>query len=126
MVTLDGSDAVMIPSSFDVDNVLELGSMNDVFNLEVKAIYQLQWQTAESKSQMLEIINKSGVLRFIFNYRTDYEGMDALLIESNQEIFLLAGQMLDFDYLENKIVVTQENTVNVEPEEEEDLDFGML
>lgn len=122
-VYLDGRDAELIPSSYDGDVNLQPATMDDLFDLEVTAVYQLNFEGDGDKKSALEALKADPVMRFMFNYRADYEGADALMIAAQNEVFLLTGRKLEFPYLHNEVV-----PVIVETEEttEEDTDFGML
>ena len=123
-VYMDGKDAVLVPSSYDAEIALQKSCMDDLFNLEVSTVYQLTWEDAGAKSAMLKELEGDALYRFVFNYRADYEGADALVLSAQNEIFVLTGRMLEFEYLENKtaIPVIEEDT----SEQEEEMDFGML
>ncbi len=124
-VYLDGTDATLVPSSFDVENILEKASLDDLFNLEITTVYQLTWDDAIVKAGMLKLLEDGAVFRFVFNYRADYDGADAIVIASQNEVFVLTGRLLDFEYLENKSIIP---LIEEAPQEEfeEELDFGML
>jgi hypothetical protein len=124
-VYLDGKDATLIPSSYDGEIVLSKASMDDLFNLEVTTVYQLTWEDAASKASMLKLLEAGNVYQFVFNYRADYEGADALVLSSHNEIFILTGKMLEFEYLENKSAIPPVEETPLE-ETEEEVDFGML
>lgn len=102
-----------------------MATLDDLFNLEVSTVYQLTWEDEGTKAAMKKALEDGKLYRFVFNYRADYEGADAVVIASHNEVFVLTGRMLEFNYLENKIVVVVEETVQV-AQEEEDVDFGML
>jgi hypothetical protein len=123
-VYMDGKDALLVPSSYDAEIALQKSCMDDLFNLEVSTVYQLTWEDAGAKSAMLKELEGDALYRFVFNYRADYEGADALVLSAQNEIFVLTGRMLEFEYLENKtaIPVIEEDT----SEQEEEMDFGML
>jgi hypothetical protein len=125
MVYADGADAVLVPSSYDGDVALQPATLNDLFNLEVNTVYQLTWEDAAQKSAMLAQLEGGAVYRFVFNYRADYEGADAIVLAAQQEVFALTGRMLEPEYLENKtaVPIAEPEASN---EEEEELDFGML
>lgn len=123
-VYMDGNDAVLVPSSYDVEINLQEAGMDDLFNLEVIAVYQLTWDDETAKSTLLKALEKGNIFRFVFNYRADYEGADAILLCAQNEAFMLTGRMLQFDYLENKLVVLEEQSELTA--EEEEMDFGML
>jgi hypothetical protein len=124
-VYLDGKDATLIPSSYDGEIELVKGDLDDLFNLEVTTVYQLTWEDAASKASMLKLLEGGNVFQFVFNYRADYEGADALVLCSQNEIFVLTGRMLEFEYLENKSAIPPVEEAAVE-EAEEEVDFGML
>jgi hypothetical protein len=124
-VYLDGKDATLIPSSYDGEIALSKANMDDVFNLEVTTVYQLTWEDVASKATMLKLLEAGNVYQFVFNYRADYEGADALVLSSQNEIFILTGKMLEFEYLENKSAIPPVEETTIE-ETEEEVDFGML
>jgi len=124
-VYMDGKDAVLVPSSYEGTIELVQAAMDDLFNLEVSSVYQLTWEDADAKKGMLKELDKGQLFRFIYNYRADYKGADALLLAAQNEVFVLSGRLLDFSYLENKTaapIIEDEST----EQEEEDMDFGML
>jgi hypothetical protein len=124
-VYMDGSDAVLVPSSFDHEIELQEAVMEDLFNLEVSSVYQLMWDDTLGKDEMLKALESNRLFRFIFNYRADYEGADAILLGSQNELFILTGRLLSFDYLENKPMVINQDQLDITIEDD-DMDFGML
>jgi hypothetical protein len=123
-VYMDGKDAVLVPSSYDVTIELESATLDELFNLEVNAVYQLNWEDAGAKAGMLKELEGGKLFRFVFNYRADYEGADAVLLSAQNEVFALTGRLLEFEFLENKSVAPV--TIAETAEQEEDVDFGML
>jgi hypothetical protein len=124
-VYLDGSDAVLIPSSYDGEIKLESCSLDDLFDLQVDTMYQLTWEDETSKKELLSLLQDGSVFRFVFNYRADYEGADAVVVGNGVEVFVLTGRLQPFEYLENKAVLPPEEPAELQTEEEE-VDFGML
>lgn len=124
-VYMDGKDAILVPSSYEGTIELTRAAMDDLFNLEVSAVYQLTWADADAKKGMLKELDGGQLFRFIYNYRADYEGADALLLAAQNQVFVLSGRLLDFSYLENKTAAPIAETESTE-QEEEDMDFGML
>ena len=104
-VNLDGTDAILVPSSYDVDVVLTPGTLNDLFNLEITTVYQLVWDDEAAKLDLISYLNTNKVLKFVFNYRADYEGADAVLITAQGQVFALTGKFLEFKFLENKQII---------------------
>jgi len=92
--------------------------------LEVNTVYQLQWEDDAAKQATLKQLENGALWKFVFNYRADYEGADAIMLSAQNEVFVLTGRLLEFDFLENKTAVP---VAEPEVEQEEDsMDFGML
>ena len=125
-VNLDGTDAVLVPSSYDTDAVLTPGTLDDLFNLEITSVYQLVWEDEAAKLDLIAYLGTNKVLKFVFNYRADYEGADAVLITTQNQVFALTGKFLEFQFLENKQVIVPEDTDADATVEEDSMDFGML
>jgi hypothetical protein len=124
-VYMDGKDAVLVPSSYDTPIQLNEASMDDLFNLEVSTIYQLNFEDSSSKESFLKLLSGDKVYRFVFNYRADYEGADAIILTAQNQVFILTGRILEFEYLENK-TITSVVEIQDELQEDEEMDFGML
>jgi len=126
-VYMDGKDATLIPSSYDGEVKLELAIADDLYNLEVTAVYQLDFENLSvAKNDVLTYFEGEKYYRFVFNYRADYEGADAIMLATESDVFVLIGRMLSFEYLENKnkpVVIEEEVTTG---NEEDNIDFGML
>jgi hypothetical protein len=123
-VYMDGSDAVLVPSSYDAPIVLQDAGINALFNLEVSTVYLLSFDDAAVKASMLNHFTQHEVYRFVFNYRADYEGADALVLAAQNEIFVLTGRMLEFEFLKNTTLLP---AIEQDAEaEDETMDFGML
>lgn len=125
-VNLDGTDAVLVPSSYDNDAVLTPGTLDDLFNLEITTVYQLVWDDEAAKLDLISYLSTNKVLKFVFNYRADYEGADAVLITAQNQVFALTGKFLEFKFLENKQIIITEESESEANVEEEAMDFGML
>ena len=125
VVYQDDKDAVLVPSSYDGEVLLTLTSLDDLFNLEVTIVYQLDFEDALQKKSVSDFLASGKVARFIFNYRADYEGADAILIANANGIFALTGRIIDFPFLKNEVEPISETLVE-QPIEEEGMDFGML
>ena len=121
----DGKDAVLVPSSYEGEVNLTETSLDDLFNLEVTSVYQLDFEDALQKKSVSDFLASGKVARFLFNYRADYEGADAILIANANGIFALTGRIIDFPFLKNEVEPISETLVE-QPIEEEGMDFGML
>ena len=125
VVYQDGKDAVLVPSSYEAEVNLIETTLDDLFNLEITSVYQLDFEDAAQKKSVSKFLADVKVARFVFNYRADYEGADAILIANADGIFALTGRIIDFPYLENILAPVAANLVE-ETIEEEAMDFGML
>ena len=125
VVYQDGKDAVLVPSSYEGEVLLTETSLDDLFNLEVTSVYQLYFEDALQKKSVSDFLASGKVARFLFNYRADYEGADAILIANANGIFALTGRIIDFPFLKNELEPISETLVE-QPIEEEGMDFGML
>ena len=125
VVYQDGKDAVLVPSSFEGEVLLTETSLDDLFNLEVTSVYQLDFEDDLQKKSVSNFLASGKVARFLFNYRADYEGADAILIANANGIFALTGRIIDFPFLKNEVEPISE-TLLEQPIEEEGMDFGML
>jgi len=125
VVYQDGKDAVLVPSSYEGEVNLTETSLDDLFNLEITSVYQLDFEDESQKKSVSDYLSDGKVARFVFNYRADYEGADAILISNADGIFALTGRIIDFPYLENKLAPVAATLVE-ETIEEEGMDFGML
>jgi len=125
VVYQDGKDAMLVPSSYEGEVNLIETTLDDLFNLEITSVYQLDFEDASQKKSVSDYLADGKVARFVFNYRADYEGADAILIANASGVFALTGRIIDFPYLENKLAPVATTLVE-ETIEEEGMDFGML
>lgn len=125
VVDSEGKPLEKISSSFDLDKIdLQKGKMEDFLQLAVKSVYELFADGETDLSALISLLKEHKLLRFNFNYRTDYDADEAFLLESNDTVFMVIGAISPFEF------VGLEKTVEVAIEEEEDddddFDFGML
>jgi hypothetical protein len=125
VVYQDGKDAVLVPSSYEGEVNLTETTLDDLFNLEITSVYQLDFEDADQKKIVSSYLAVGKVTRFVFNYRADYEGADAILVSNADGVFALTGRIIDFPYLENKLAPVSPTLVE-ETVDEEGIDFGML
>jgi hypothetical protein len=117
----DGTEATLINSVFDVETMLSNEkSIEDLMNLEVKSVYQLE--VIENKDVLENWLTKYKVLYLTFNYRTDYEGDDAFILNQGDLFFIITGNIKDFRYVS---LQTYQN-LEVETDESEEIDFNMF
>ena len=126
MVDDKGNDLEKIPSSFDLEKIeVRKSSIEEYLQLHVKSVYQLHPENENvDQKGLVELLKKEQVLRFEFNYRTDYDNDDAFLIQNEDTIFLVIGQVSPFEFVGLEKVI--ESEISMEDEDDDDFDFGML
>lgn len=124
-VHLDGTPAEQLPSVFDAEIALTPASLDTLFDLEVKSIYQLSFDDETVKHELIATLANGNLFSFKFNYRADYTSDDALLVAAQNEVFILTGKIIEFPFLNNEIVQIIEDELE-EMEEEEEIDFGLF
>ena len=70
-------------------------------------------------------IDNKEIFTFEFNFRADYEGDPAFLVENEGEVFVLVGKKIEFEFigLEESGVLDEEETTE---DEEDEFDFSMM
>jgi hypothetical protein len=126
MVGLDanGKPVDKVPSVYDRTVMLREATVDEYLSLSVKSVYQLS--IAEKKEDFLKVLNTGKIFYFVFNYREDYEGDDAFLLSSGNEIFAITGMLSDPEFVglqDNEQELVVEDT---EATEEDDFDFAMF
>ncbi len=125
MVDKQGNPIEKIISSFDLENIeLEDASLDDYLKLYVKSVYQLTPEGDMDFSSLLDILKSCKVLYFKFNYRTDYDADDAFLLQNDDAIFMVIGQISEFQFIGLEKVT--DDLLELEEDDEDDFDFGML
>ena len=126
MVGLDsnGKPVDKVPSVYDRTVMLREATVDEYLSLSVKSVYQLS--IAEKKEDFLKVLNTGKIFYFVFNYREDYEGDDAFLLSSGNEIFAITGMLSDPEFIglqdnEQELVVEDTETTD-----EDDFDFAMF
>ena len=119
----DGSPAPLVPSSYDGE--IELNktvSLEFFLEHNIVSIYALQGE--ENVPEFIQAIKETEeIFTFTFNYRADYEGDPAFLIENGGEIFVLVGKKIEFEFIgiEERGILDED-----EEETEEEFDFFMM
>ena len=126
MVDLEGNPLEKIPSSFDLEKIeLEKTSLDEYLKLHVKSVYQLNPDNEDvAMNKLVELLKKEQVLKFSFNYRTDYDADDAFLLESEGTVFMVIGTVSPFEFIGLEKVA--EEMIEEDEEDDDDFDFGML
>ena len=126
MVGLDsnGKPVDKVPSVYDRTVMLREATVDEYLSLSVKSVYQLN--IAEKKEDFLKVLNTGKIFYFVFNYREDYEGDDAFLLSSGNEIFAITGMLSEPEFIglqDNEQELVVEDT---EATDEDDFDFAMF
>jgi len=126
LVGLDsnGNPVDKVPSVYDRTVMLKEATIDEYLSLSVKSVYQLS--ITEKKEAFLKVFNSGKIFYFVFNYREDYEGDDAFLLCSGNEIFAITGMLSEPEFVglqDNEQELVIEDT---EVTEEEDFDFAMF
>ena len=123
----DGSDASLVPSSFDAP--IELTNTTTIDNyLEHNITSISSRQDEENHPDFIKALQEQKeVFTFEFNYRAGYEGAPAFLIENEGEVFVLVGKKIEFEF----IGLIDEGVLDNEAEEmdeevEDEFDFSMM
>jgi hypothetical protein len=116
----DGTPAQIIPSSFSAPIVLDkIATTEEFLDHAIATIYELGGEATDLIKQL-----DGKIFTFIFNYREDYEGDTAFLLESKGKLYMLIGKKLDFDFIgiEQTSIVTEEEI----EETSDEIDFSMM
>lgn len=124
-VDTNGKTLSLVKSVFETGIVLQAGSLEDLFDLEVEAVYDFDWSNETTKQAFLKE-TQGKILTCEFNYRTDYEGLNGILVSNKEGAFVLAGRMLSFEFLDNKIKTIIEIPEYVDEEDDSNMDFSMF
>jgi hypothetical protein len=123
-VNQEGQKVEKVPSVYDQEVVLREATMEEYFNLGVKAVYQLESELIDGT--ISEALKGGKILYFVYNYRADYEGDDAFLIYAEDTFFAITGKCAEFEFIgleDNETELVAEESTE---EEGEDLDFAMF
>lgn len=123
-VNLDGNPTELIPSSFNVINVLEKVTSDELLKCAVDSFYRL---TAEPG--LIEAMNE-GIFRFHYCYRDSYDTTSAFLqvteLNGNKELFMFVGNQHQFEPVgfEEVGIIDDADVENDDEDTDDELDFG--
>ena len=126
-VDADGNEAVLVPSSFGATIVLEEKvSIETFLEHNITAIYSLQGE--ENCPDFVKTIqDENEIYTFEFNYRADYEGDPAFVVENGGELFVLVGKKIEFEMIGLSDEGILDEVIDESSEDEEDeFDFSMM
>lgn len=125
-VDADGNEAPLVPSSFDAPIALsDKVSVETFLEHNITAVYSLQGE--ENCPDFVKAIqDEDQVFTFEFNYRADYEGDPAFVVENGGELFVLVGKKIEFEM----VGIADEGLLDEETDEasedEDEFDFSMM
>jgi len=118
-----GKKVEKVPSIYDQKVMLREATLDEYLSMAVKSVYQLQID--ENKEALINELNDGKIYYFVFNYRADYEGDDAFLINNGTDMFAITGMKSDLEF-----IGLEDNEQELVPEEaeavEDDMDFAMF
>ena len=121
----NGKEAPLVPSSFDEPIVLDTKiTEEELLEHNITSVYSLQGE--ELYPDFIEFMkNKDGIYTFEFNYRADYEGDPAFLVENGGELFVMVGKKTSYEFvgLEEAVILDEDEENSDELDE---FDFGMM
>jgi len=121
----DGTPATLVPSSFDGEIELNRSvTLEKYLEHNITSVYSLQGE--ENHPDFVKAIqDNKDIFTFTFNFRADYEGDPAFVIENDGEVFVLVGKKIEFEFIgldESGVLDEEENT----EDEEDEFDFSMM
>lgn len=120
-----GEEAPLVPSSFDAPILLDTKiTEEELLEHNITSVYSLQGE--ELYPDFIEYTkNIDGIYTFEFNYRADYEGDPAFLVENEGELFVMVGKKTTYGFvgLEETAVLDEDEENG---EELDEFDFGMM
>lgn len=121
----DGNEVTPVPSTFKAAVPLDSKAGIDEFlSHNIRSVYLLSCE--EEFSDLAGELEKGTVFSFPFSYRGSLEADAAFLLQgADGNIFLCVGKKTDIKFVgfEQAGIVEQEDE---EPEDDDDMDFGML
>lgn len=125
-VNEDGSPADLVPSSYDGEIELkETVSIEFLLEHNITSIYSLQGEENHPDFVKAVAENKD-VFTFVFNYRADYEGDPAFVIENAGEVFVLVGKQIEFEFIGLDGAGALDEDEPETEEVEDEFDFAMM
>jgi len=122
----DNEAATLIPSSYDGEiNLKETVSIEYFLEHNIVSVYSLQGE--ENHPDFVNSLKSNNrIFTFVFNYRADYEGDPAFLIENDGEVFVLVGKKIEFKFLGINEYGVLDEIENDSFDDENEFDFAMM
>jgi hypothetical protein len=121
--TQTGNAAPLVPGIYDQPVKLsETVSLEEFLEHAIDTIYQIETEDAAGLATLVNLPDR--FYTFPYNYRADYEGAPAFLVENEGRVYILSG------YRSNILYSSPQDTVLPAVTETEDagdeIDFGMI
>ncbi|MCP4148382.1 MAG: hypothetical protein GY757_11585 [bacterium] len=122
-VDQEGKPVEKVPSTFSAPVELDKTvTIEEFLDHEITSTYALQ--SDNIPQEFIDEIANGPIYTFIFNYREDYEGDPAFLVENGGNLFILIGKPIICTYLSFQEAAEMEEIT--EEEDDDDLDFSMM
>ena len=124
-VKADGSEAVLVASSYNSMNVLDSkATEEELLDCSITACYHLK-----ASDELIAAIGND-IYKLEYCYRDSYETSPAFLltsvIDGKKELFLMVGTRNNFEYIGLSELSVVEDIETEEEEESDEFDFGMF
>lgn len=127
-VDLEGNEVALVQSSFSEPIELkDRVSVDTLLEHNITSIYSLQGEE-DNPAFVKAIQNEDKIYSFTFNYRTDYEGDPAFIVENEGELFILVGKKVQFEFigLDDTAELDNASVDTEEQDDSDDFDFSMM
>ncbi|MCP4219337.1 MAG: hypothetical protein GY765_32180 [bacterium] len=124
-VNAEGEAVEKVPSSFSAPIELdETAGIDEFLDHEITSIYALEGE--ENNPELVKAVAALGdqLYTFVFNYREDYEGDPAFLMEKDEQLFILIGKKKTYSFCALEQLAEVEEAV--EEDDDDEMDFGMM
>jgi len=124
IVTADGSDAELIPSSYGKVNEPVKASEEELLDCSITAFYHM-----ETNEDLVNAIG-ADIYKFDYCYRDAHESSPAFLLTSEiggeRELFMFIGKENAFEFIGLSEISVAENNETEDEEDSDDMDFSMF
>ena len=124
-VNADGSEATLIPSSYNSVNLLDRkATEEELLDCSITACYHLK-----ASDEFIAAVG-SDIYKLEYCYRDSFESSPAFLlvsgIDGKKELFLMAGIQNVFDFIGLNELSVAEDSETDDEEDTDEIDFGMF
>ncbi len=123
----EGNEVEPFPSSFSEPiELIDKATPEELLNHSISTVYQLDEE--DICDELKKEISSGTIFTFTFNYKDGYETKPAFLVESENKLFMLVGNLIEFSYvgLDEQSYIDELETDDEELSDELDIDFSMM